>query len=68
MNMDEVLKQVILGAPNVAVAILALLWAGRVIEKQLEATARLVDRLMDVLAENDKLKAQIAEEQNKNPL
>lgn len=62
--MDEILKQVILGAPNVAIAILALVWASKVIDRQIDATGRLVDRLMDVLAENDRLKAQIAEKDN----
>lgn len=62
--MDELLKQIILGAPNTAVAILALVWASRVIDRQIEATGRLVDRLIETLAENDKLKAQLAEKQN----
>jgi len=62
--MDEVLKQVILGAPNLAVAILALVWASKVIDRQIDATGRLVDKLIEVLAENEELKSQIAEKDN----
>jgi hypothetical protein len=62
--MDEVLKQVILGAPNVAIAILALVWASKVIDRQIDATGKLVDKLIDVLAENDRLKEQIAAKDN----
>jgi len=59
--MDELLKTIILGAPNTAVAIGMLFWASKVIDRQIEATGRLVDRLIEVLAENDRLKQQIAE-------
>lgn len=62
--MDELIKTIILGAPNTAVAIVALIWASRTIDRQIEATGRLVDRLIETLAENDRLKAQIAEKDN----
>lgn len=62
--MDELIKTIVLGAPNTAVAILALIWASRVIDRQIDATGRLVDRLIETLAENDRLKAEIAEKDN----
>jgi hypothetical protein len=62
--MEEVIKQVILGAPNLAVAILALVWSSKVIDRQIEATGRLVDKLIETLAENEDLKAQIAKKDN----
>lgn len=62
--MDEVIKAVIAGAPNVIVAIAALVWASRAIDRQIEATGRLVDTLVETLVENDRLKQQIAAKDN----
>jgi len=57
--MDELLKQVIVGAPNVAVALGALWWAGRMLERQQTATERLVDRLIAMVDRNEQLQEQI---------
>lgn len=53
--MDEILKQVILGAPNVAVAIAALWWASRLIERQVTAQEKLVDQLLEMCKRNEAL-------------
>lgn len=59
--MDEFLKQAILGVPNLAVAVFALVWASRAIDRQIEATGRLVDKLVETLVENETLKQMLAE-------
>lgn len=53
--MDELLKTIILGAPNVAVAIAALWWASRVIERMVAAQERLIDQLIDLCRKNEEL-------------
>jgi len=58
--MDELLKTVILGAPNVAVAILMLYWATKMVERQIAATERLIDRLIQMVDKNEQLQEQIA--------
>jgi len=58
--MDELAKTIILGAPNVAVAIVMLYWATRMVERQIAATERLIDRLMQMIDKNEKLQEQIA--------
>lgn len=59
--MDELLKQAILGVPNLVVAVFALVWASRAIDRQIEATGRLVDKLVETLVENETLKQKLAE-------
>jgi len=66
--MDELLKTLIQGAPNVAVALGALFWAGRMLERQQAATERLIDRLMQMLDKNEKLQEQLNSEKSTNVL
>jgi len=56
--MDEILKTVILGAPNVLVAVVALFWASRLIERMVAAQEKLVDQLLDMCKRNELLSAQ----------
>jgi len=48
--MDELLKQVILGAPNVAVALITLYWCFRALDRKDEQTQKLIDKLIDLCA------------------
>lgn len=61
--MDEILKTVVLGAPNVAVAIMALWWATRLIERMVAAQERLIDALMKKCAEVSALSQEVAKTQ-----
>jgi len=60
--MDELLKTVILGAPNVAVALAALYWASKMLERQQAANERLIDRLIEMVDKNEKLQERLANE------
>jgi hypothetical protein len=55
MTMDELLKTIILSAPNVAVAIAALYWASRLIERMVVAQEKLIDHLLDLCSRNEEL-------------
>jgi len=55
---DELLKQIILGAPNLAVGVGALWWASRLIERMIASQEKLVDQLMSMCAENTELKVE----------
>jgi len=57
--MDELAKTVILGAPNLVVALWTLFWCFRAIERKQEAYERLTDRLLEVVAQREQLKAQL---------
>lgn len=59
--MDEILKTVILNAPNVAVAIAALWWASKLIERMVAAQEKLVDQLLEMCQRNANLSEQVAE-------
>lgn len=61
--MDELVKTLILGAPNVAVAILMLYWATKMVERQIAATERLIDRLIEMVDRNAKLQEQLSTKQ-----
>lgn len=58
--MDELLKTIILGAPNVAVAIVMLYWATKMVERSMAFTERLIDRLMAMIDKNEELQEQLA--------
>lgn len=58
---DDVVKTIILGAPNVAVAIGALYWASKLIERMVAAQETLVNQLLAMCAENGKLRSELAE-------
>jgi hypothetical protein len=53
--MDEIIKTIILGAPNVAVAVAALYWASRLIERMVAAQEKLADQLLDLCSKNEEL-------------
>lgn len=57
--MDELAKMVIGGAPNLAVALWALFWSFRSLERKQEAYERLTERLLAVVEEREQLKAQL---------
>lgn len=57
--MDELVKQIILGAPNVAVALAALWWASQRIDKMIDAQAKLIDALLEMCAENIRLSKEL---------
>jgi len=57
--MDDLITEMIKGAPNVIVAIGVLVWCARALERQQAFTERLIERLMALLEENDQLKAQL---------
>ncbi len=53
--MDELLKQVITGLPNMAVALLALYWQAQRMDKLIDLQAELIRKYTDMV---DKLVAQ----------
>ena len=55
--MDELIKTMILGAPNLSVAIFALYWSAQRIDKMIEAQTKLIDALLLMCAENHDIKA-----------
>jgi hypothetical protein len=57
--MDELLKTIILGAPNVAVAVAALYWASQRIDKMIDQQSKLIDALLVMCAENKALSAEL---------
>jgi len=57
--MDEFAKTIVLGAPNLAVALWALFWAFRSIEKKDAAMQKLTDQLLLVITERERLRAQL---------
>jgi hypothetical protein len=57
--MDELAKSVILGAPNLAVALWTLFWAFRALERKDAAMQKLTDALLATITEREKLRAQL---------
>jgi len=52
---DELLKTLVLGAPNVAVALAALWWTSRLIGRMVNAQEKLVTQLLELCARNEEL-------------
>jgi len=63
---DELLKTVILGAPNVAVAVAMLYWATKMVERSQAFTERLIDRLMQMIDKNEQLQEQLSHTNGNN--
>lgn len=59
--MDELAKNVILGAPNFIVAVVVIVWASRLIESMVKAQQALVDKLLETCSENAELVRQLKE-------
>ena len=53
--MDELLRSIVLGAPNLGVALIALYFAGRLIERMVAAQEKLVEELLDLCRQNEEL-------------
>lgn len=53
--MEAALTSLISGAPNMAVALLALWWTTQRIDKLLEHQSRLLDELVEMMRENRRL-------------
>jgi len=51
--MDDLLKTLITGAPNLVGAIAVIIWPSRLIEKMVDAQQRLVDMLIAKCADDD---------------
>lgn len=51
--MDKVIETVVLNAPNVIVAIMVLLWSLRRVEKSIDENRELIDRLMELIDDDD---------------
>lgn len=56
---DELIKTIILGAPNLAVALFTLYWAFRAIERKDAALERRTDELLTALIQIKELKTQL---------
>lgn len=66
MTVDELIKTVILGAPNLAVAIMALWWARAIIERMLTRQETLIDQLLEKCEEVSVLKKELWEHVEKS--
>jgi hypothetical protein len=55
--MEQALMTLMESLPNLAIALLALLWASQRIDKLLDQQSRLVDQLIEMMRESRKLMA-----------
>lgn len=59
MTTDKLLETIILGAPNLAVALFTLYWCFRAIERKDQALERRTDELLTALIQLKELKTQL---------
>jgi hypothetical protein len=57
MNLEAAITSLISGAPNLAVALLALWWATKRIDTLLDQQSKLVDQLIEMMRENRRIAA-----------
>lgn len=55
MNLEAAITSLISGAPNLAVALLALWWATKRIDTLLDQQSKLVDQLIEMMRENRRI-------------
>jgi len=57
--MDDLLKSIILGAPNFGVALVVIIWASRLIERMVDAQEKLVTTLIATCAAQAELQSRL---------